>query len=156
MRTERFEVFAPPFDQRFCLLHRVEDFPRKQLVSELGVEALAIAVLPRASRFDVEHLDAEPRQPFPRRRLDKFRPVIGTNVVWRAVRKEEVSENFENDPSVEPSLHPDREAFARELINDAQHAEWFPVMGSIHHEVVTPHMVSMLWPEPHARAVIQP
>lgn len=75
MRAERVEVSSPPFDERFGFPHRVEDFPRKQLVSELGVEALTIAVLPWASRFDVECLDAELRQPCAQRLLDKFGPL---------------------------------------------------------------------------------
>ena len=156
MRAKRVEVLSPPFDQRFRFLHRVEDFPRKQLVSELGVEALAIAVLPGRARFDVERPDAEPRQPFPQRRLDKFRAVIRPNVIRRAVREEEVGQHFENNAGVEPSLDPDRQAFPCELINDAQHAERFPVMGSVHHKVVTPYMVLVLRPEPHAGAVIEP
>ncbi len=156
MRTEGIEVLSPPFDQCFGFLHRVEDFPRKQLVSELGVEALAIAVLPGRARLDVERPDAEPRQPFPQRRLDKFGAVIGPNVIWRTVREEEISQHFKDNSRVEPSLDTDRQAFPRELVDDAQHAERFPVMGSVHHEVVTPHMVSVFRPQPHAGTVIQP
>ena len=70
--------------------------------------------------------------------------------------EEQISKHFKNDPRIEPSLHSDRQAFPRELINDAQHAERFAVMGSIHDEVVTPDMVSVLRPQPHAGAVIQP
>lgn len=72
------------------------------------------------------------------------------------MREEEVGENFENDPRVEPSLDTDRQAFPRELIDDAQHAERLAVMGSIHHEVVTPHMVPVLRSQAHTRAVIEP
>jgi len=147
-------VSSPPFDQRFGFLHRVEDFQREQFVSELGVEALAIAVLPCASQFDVKCIDAEPLQPSAQRLLDKFGAVVRTNVIRRAVREEEIDEDFENDPRVEPSLHPDRQAFPCELISDAQHAKRFAVMGSVHHEVVTLHMVSVLRPQAHAGAVV--
>ena len=156
MRAKRVEVLAPPFDQGFGFLHRIEDFAGKQLVSELGVEALAVAVLPRAARLDVKRLDAEPRQPFPQRRLDKFRAVIGPNVIRRTMCEEQISKHLQNNSRVKPSLDTDRQAFPSELIDDAQHTERFAVMGSIHHKVVTPYMVSVLWPEPHARAVIEP
>jgi hypothetical protein len=45
---------APPaFDHNLSLLERVEDLAIEKLVSELGIEALAIAVLPWTSRLDV-------------------------------------------------------------------------------------------------------
>lgn len=156
MRTERVEVFAPPFDQGFGFLHYVEDFPCKQLVSELGVEALAVSVLPRASRFNVERPDAKVGEPSTERLLYELRAVVGSNVIRRAMREEEISEDFEDDPRVEPAFNTDRQAFARILVDDAQHAEWFAVMGPIHHKVITPDMVAMLRPQSHAGAVIQP
>ena len=46
-------VLAPPvLDQHGRLRQRVEDLPVQQLVPELAVEALVVAVLPRAARLD--------------------------------------------------------------------------------------------------------
>ena len=59
-------VLAPPLlDQHGRLRQRVEDLPVQQLVPELAVEALVVAVLPRAARLDKEHLDAHAPQPPP-------------------------------------------------------------------------------------------
>ena len=69
---------------------------------------------------------------------------------------EQIAQRVEDIAGVQLALDADGEAFASELINDAQHAERFAVMGSVHHEVVAPHMISMLRPQAHARAVIQP
>jgi len=41
------------FDEHLCLLECVEDFTVEKLVPEPGIEALAIAVLPWGTRFDV-------------------------------------------------------------------------------------------------------
>ena len=50
-------VLAPPLlDQHGRLRQRVEDLPVQQLVPELAVEALVVAVLPRAARLDKERL----------------------------------------------------------------------------------------------------
>ncbi len=70
--------------------------------------------------------------------------------------EEQISKHFENDPGIEPAFNPDRQAFTRELVNNAQHPKRFSIMGSIHHEVITPDMVLVLRPQPHAGAVIQP
>jgi len=45
---------APAFDHYPCLLQAVEDLAVEQLVPERAVEALAVAVLPKASRLDVK------------------------------------------------------------------------------------------------------
>lgn len=42
----------PPVDQDPGLGQRVEDLPVKQLVPQLAIEALAVAVLPRWARLD--------------------------------------------------------------------------------------------------------
>lgn len=62
------------------------------------------------------------------------------------MKQEEIGQHFEDNASVQPSLHPDRQAFSRELVDDAQHAERYAVMRLIHHEVVTPYMIAVLRP----------
>ena len=63
MRPGGVVVSAPGLDQDLGLAEIIEDFSRQQLVAELGVEALAVAVFPGASRFDVERLHADALQP---------------------------------------------------------------------------------------------
>ena len=63
MRPDGIVVASPVLDQHLRLAERREDLAVQELISELRVQALAVAVLPRASRFDVERLDADPSQP---------------------------------------------------------------------------------------------
>jgi hypothetical protein len=51
-------VFLPPaLYQDLGLLQGVEDLTIKQLIPQLPIEALVIAILPRAAWFDVEGFD---------------------------------------------------------------------------------------------------
>jgi hypothetical protein len=49
-------VATPALDDDLSLAERVEDFPVEQLVSETGIKALDVAVLPRRARCDVGRL----------------------------------------------------------------------------------------------------
>lgn len=53
MGSGRVVVLPPSFDNDLCLLKRVEDFAIEQFIAQLGIEALAIAVLPGTTRHDV-------------------------------------------------------------------------------------------------------
>ena len=52
MRPDGVVVIAPSLDQHLRLRQIVEDFPIQQLVPELTVEALVVAVLPRRAGLD--------------------------------------------------------------------------------------------------------
>jgi hypothetical protein len=51
-------VAARALDQHLGFVERREDLAVKELVSELGVEALAITILPGTARFDEQRLHA--------------------------------------------------------------------------------------------------
>ena len=67
MRPDGVVVIAPSLDQHLRLRQIVEDFPIQQLVPELAVEALVVAVIPRRAVLDVERLHADTRQRIPHR-----------------------------------------------------------------------------------------
>ena len=52
MRSPCIVVLSPALDDDPCFSEAVEHLPVQQLVAELGVEALAVAVLPGASGLD--------------------------------------------------------------------------------------------------------
>ena len=52
--------------------------------------------------------------------------------------------------------HADRQAFVRELVDHVEHAILPSVVRAILDEVVGPHVIAMLRPQPDARAVRQP
>jgi hypothetical protein len=54
---------TPAFDQDLRLQKPLEDFTVEQFIPQLAIEALDVAVLPRAARFDVQRLYADLLQP---------------------------------------------------------------------------------------------
>ena len=50
MWSDGVVVDAPLFDDDLCLLQGVKDLAIQELVSEAGIEGLAVSVLPRRSR----------------------------------------------------------------------------------------------------------
>ena len=92
MRPDRIVMASPLLDQHLGFSERCEDFHVQQLVSEFRVEALAIAVLPRTSWLYVKRLDTDPSKPASHVLRDELRPIVGTNMVRRAVFDEEISE----------------------------------------------------------------
>jgi len=77
-------VVSPPgFDDDLGLGEAVEDLTVEQFVAELRVEALAVAVLPRASRFDERCLCADGYDPLPYSLGDELRAVAPTEGISR-------------------------------------------------------------------------
>lgn len=119
---------APGLDQDFRLPEIIEDFPRQQLVSELGVEALAVSILPRRAWFDVERLHADALEPIAQGGGDELGAVVGTDMLRRAMMDKQLAQRVEDIAGVQLAFDTDSEAFASELINDAQHTEHLAVM----------------------------
>ena len=150
-------VVPPPgFDQDFRLAQIKEDFPRQQLVSELGVEALAVSIFPRRTGFDIECLHADALEPLAQGGGDELGAIVGTDMLRRAMMHEQFAQRVEHITGVELALDADRQALPGELIDYAQHAEHLAVMGAILDEIVRPDMALGRRSKPHARTVIQP
>ena len=58
MRPDGVVVLTPAFDQHLGFVQRGEDLAVEKLVTQLAVEALVAAILPGASRFDEQGLNA--------------------------------------------------------------------------------------------------
>ena len=70
-------VQPPPLlDEYSGLGQCVEDLPVQELISQLAVEALVVAVLPRTARLDEQRLDAAPGQPASNELRRELRPVV--------------------------------------------------------------------------------
>ena len=54
----------PALDDDLCLVQRVEDLAVQKFIPQLRVEALAIAILPRAAGHDVGGLGAHTGYPY--------------------------------------------------------------------------------------------
>ena len=148
---------APPsLDQHLGFLERVEDLAVQQLVAQLAVEALVVAVLPRAAALDEQRPHADPAEPSPHRLGGEFPAVARADVVGRAAFDEEVGQHLQHVVRGQVARDGDGEALARVLVDDRQHAEGPPVVGAVLHEVIGPHMPRPARPQPDARAVVQP
>src|SRR6266508_1388229 len=89
MRPDRVVVASPALDDDLGLAQSVEDLAVEQLIAKAGVEALDVAVLPRAAPLDVGGLGTDHRNPFPHGLGDELRSVVGPDVRGDASQDEE-------------------------------------------------------------------
>lgn len=76
MRSDGVVVLPPLLDDNLGFLQTVEDLAVEQLIAQFAVEAFAIAVLPRASRFDVGRLGTDGCYPFSNSKGNELRAVV--------------------------------------------------------------------------------
>lgn len=141
MRAARVVVPPPALDHDPRLGEAVEDLAVQELVAELGVEALAVPVLPWAARLDEGGSGAHSRDPLTHRLGDELRTVIGADVPWHAVQDEEVGQNVDDVRGSQLPVDADGEALTSELVDHVQHPELAAVVGAVLHEVVGPDVV---------------
>jgi hypothetical protein len=137
-------VSSPALDEHLCFVQGGEELHRQEFVAQLGVEALAIAVLPRAARLDEERLHANPAEPGAHIAGDELGAVVGANVLRRPVREEEMGQAVKHVIRIEFARHDDRQTAPRELVDHRQHAKPPAVLSAVLHEVVGPHVVGPL------------
>ena len=156
MRPHPVVVPTPTLNHNLCLPQRIEHLAIEQFVTQPRVETLDIAVLPRTARRDVGRLGAERGNTLLNSFGDEFRTIVGADIPWGTTQHEQLRQQLDNIDGLEPARHPDGEAFARELIDRVEYPVLAPVMGAVLDEVIAPHMVCMLGPQTHARAVGKP
>ena len=93
---DRVVVLPPPFDEHLGLKQRVKRFPFQQLVSQLPVEALYVAVLPRRTRLDKQSLHTNSPQPLPDALGRELWAVVAADVVRHTLADEQVAQPLEN------------------------------------------------------------
>ena len=156
MRTDSIVVSSPCFDHDLGLLQGVEDLAVQQLVTQLAIEALAVAVLPWAAWLDVGRFRPHGFDPVAERLGDELRPVVGTDVGRHPAKDEQVRESIDHIGRSQSTGYPNGQGFAGELVDDAQHSVCLALVGAIRNEVVRPDMIGMLRPQADARAIIEP
>jgi hypothetical protein len=150
-------VVAPPaLDDDLGLAQSVEDLPVEQLIAKAGVEALNVAVLPRAASLDVSGLGSDNRDPFLHGLGDELRSVVGPDVSGNAPQDEEVGQNVDHIDRLELAGDTDRQTFVGELVEHVEHPILAPIVGAVLDEVIGPDMIALLRPQPNARSVGQP
>ena len=87
---------------------------------------------------------------------DELRTIVGADIPWGTTQHEQLRQQLDDIDRLETARHTDGETFARELIDRVEHPVLAPVLGAVLDEVIAPHMVCMLGPQAHARAVGEP
>src|SRR5687768_14733272 len=118
--------------------------------------ALAVAVLPRASRFDERGFRADGGDPLSHYPGDELRPIVRSNMARHAAQDEQVRQDVDDVARIELAIDAERQALPGELVDDVEHAEPPAIVCPALDEVLGPDMVGMLRPKPGARSVIQP
>ena len=139
-------MLPPPFDQDLGLAQRGEDLPVQQVIPELPVEGLAIAVLPGASGLDEQGADVEPGEPCPAALRTELGAVVGAQVGRTAPGDEQVREGCQDVIRRPLPSHPDGQRLPRARVHDREQPKGAAVVGAIGHRIVGPHVVRRLGP----------
>src|SRR5260221_12695542 len=113
------------------LAQSVEDLAVEQLIAKAGVEALDVAVLPRAAPLDVGGLGTDSRDPFLHGLGDELRSVVGPDVSGDAPQDEEVGQNSDHIDRLELAGDTDRQAFMCEVVENVEHPVFASIMGAV-------------------------
>ena len=89
-------------------------------------ERFGIAILPRAARLDVQHLQAGLLAVTTDRRGDELRPIVAANVLRHATREEQVRQNIEHAIRRDAAIHFQRQALARVFVGDRKPLQRLP------------------------------
>ena len=150
-------VQPPPLlDEYGGLGQCVEDLTVQELLPQLTVEALVVAVLPRTARLDVERLDTDAGQPPSHELRRELRTVVRAKMLRRTVPREELSQDLEHVMGSKLSSDLDRHTLPRVLVEHRQQLQSSTIVRPCAHEVVGPDMITVQRPEPDARAMVEP
>lgn len=137
---------SPALDDDLGFSECVEHLAVEQLVTQLAVEAFAVAVLPRAAGLDVERLCSELCEPATHDLGRHLSTVVGADVFRHAAFEHHVGHRLDDAKAVDATGHPDGQAFPSELINQGHQSDLAPIVGLRLDEVVAPDMIAMLRP----------
>ena len=156
MRPDRVVLIAPLLNDDARFLQAVEDFSVEAFVPQLAVEGLAIAVLPRAARFNVERPGAKRCEPGAHDLCRHLRAVIGPDMPRHSAFEHHIGHRLDDAEAVDTTGHLDRQTFPGELIDQCHQPKLAAIVGLRFDKVVAPDMIAMLRPQTDATAVIEP
>jgi len=122
VRTLRVVFHSPPLRQNLCLLQRVKNLAVQKLIAQLPVEALAVPVLPRAPRLDIQRLRAQLTQPLPQLLGNKLRSIVRTYVLRNPTHQHYIRQRFDHLQTPQAPRHPQYQTFPRILVDHHQYA----------------------------------
>jgi len=141
MRSDLVVVSAPLLDAHLRLRAMAEPLQRQVLISERPVEGFVGAVLPRLARVNERHLNLGRLQPAENGPCNELLPVVRAQVAWSAMDAHQLRQDLDDPPGPNPAGDIDRQALARELVDDRQALQGAPVGARVEHEIVRPHVI---------------
>src|SRR5690606_22198910 len=123
MRPLGVIVSPPCLDDDPGLGEAVEYLTVEQFITQLRVEALAVAVLPRAARLDEGSLGPDRHDPLPHGLGDELRAIVGTNMAGHTAQNEQIRQGVDDVGRIELAIDADCQALPSELVDDVEHAE---------------------------------
>ena len=144
-------VLPPPlFGEHFRLLQRVEDLPLQDFFAQRPVEAFVVAILPRATRLDIQRLHLDPLEPLTNHLGRELRTVVGPEIGRWTMLDKELTERLQHIVRPEPSGHYDRQTLPAVFIQHRQHLQRPTVVRPIRHEVIRPDVMAVQGSKPDA------
>ena len=122
MRPEGVVLPAVVLDDHAGFGEGPELLPIKTFVPESSVEALHIAVLPRAAGFDVDRLDPVLGEPLLHRLGDELAPVVASQQCRGPMLLDRPAHPLQNITALEGSICSKHMAFAGVFIKDGEHS----------------------------------
>jgi len=102
VRAQPVVVIAPPAGDAADLLKAVEDLAVEQFITQTGIEALDITILPGAAGLDIQGGDAETPKPFAHRMRDELGAVVGPDMLRWPMFDEQIGEDINDIVRPEP------------------------------------------------------
>lgn len=106
-------------DHDLGLFQRVEDLAVEQLVTESGIEAFDVTVLPRRAGLDEGRPGSDRGDPAPDGLGDELRAVVGPDESRGTAQDEQVGQHVDHVGRRELAADPDRQALPGELVQSA-------------------------------------
>jgi len=144
MRPEGVVFPAVVLDDHSGFGESPELLPVKAFIAESSVEALHIAVLPRAAGFDVDRLNPVLGEPLLHRLGDELAPVVASQEGGCPMFLDGLAHPLQNVSALECSISPQYMALAGILVEDREHPQCPASRGSITDEVPGPDMALVL------------
>jgi len=151
MRPNLIELHAPGRDHHPRLAQRIKQLASKALSAELVMEALDVAVLPRAARIDVEGFDTRFSQPRLKGLSYEFGTVITAYVAGGTMELDEFPHHLQHLARTNVAGHMQGVNLTGVFIYHAQHAVRTSLDRGVMNEVPGPDMAAVgrfLWKPP--------
>jgi len=137
---------SPRSCERSGIPDAIEDRHRQELISQATVEALGVALLPRAVRLDVHRIDTHLPKPATEGVGNELRTVVAADMPWDAAHREELRERVDHVLTGNAAIDLQSEALTGVLIADRQPLQMAAAHRPVVDEVPAPGVIRTFGP----------